>query len=67
MPALIITDAKRKAKQLENFAYGKRSKVLEEDTATMEFLRCYKELPIDKMNYEEKQRILLPLLAKYGF
>jgi hypothetical protein len=67
MPALIITDAKRKAKQLENFAYGKRTKVLEDDPASTEFLREFKELPIDKMNYEEKRRVLLPLLAKYGF
>lgn len=64
MPALIITDAKRKAKQLENF--GKRTRLLEDDPAATEFLCEFKELPVNKMSNEEKRRVLFQLLAKYG-
>jgi DNA mismatch repair ATPase MutS len=78
MPASIIADAKRKAKQLENFAYRKRSKSPEDNScgegheasektaATMEFLNKFRKLPIDKMTQEEKRRILLPMLVQYG-
>ncbi len=78
MPASIIADAKRKAMQLENFAYRKRSKLPDDDSggggheacekaaAAMEFLNKFKKLPIDKMTYEEKRRIMLPMLKQYG-
>ena len=81
MPRSIITDAKRKAKQLENFDYRKRSKEAEEDcdggegqhessektAAQMEFLHKFRKLPIDKMDKQELQKRVLPLLRQYGF
>lgn len=79
MPRSIITDAKRKAKQLENFDYRKRSKEAEEDcdngeghesgektAAQMEFLHKFRKLPIDKMDKEEIRKTVLPLLKQYG-
>ena len=80
MPNSIISDAKRKAKQLENFDYKKRSKETEEDgssgegheasekkAAAMEFLHKFRKLPIEKMNKEELQKNAIPLLKQYGF
>jgi len=80
MPNSIISDAKRKAKQLENFDYKKRSKEAEEDgssgegheasekkAAAMEFLHKFRKLPIEKMNKEELQKNAIPLLKQYGF
>lgn len=80
MPNSIISDAKRKAKQLENFDYKKRSKEAEEDgsseegheesekkAAAMEFLHKFRKLPIDNMNKEELQKNAIPLLKQYGF
>ena len=79
MPPSIITDAKRKAKQLENFDYRKRSKEAKEDesggghessektAAAMEFLHKFRKLPLDKMNDEEMKNTVLPLLQQYGF
>ena len=76
MPQSIIIDAKRKAKQLENFDYRKRSKVAEEiadgheasvkTAAAMEFLHTFRKLPIDKMDYKELQSTVLSLLGQYG-
>lgn len=78
MPQSIIIDAKRKAKQLENFDYRKRSKVAEGDeiadgheasektAAAMEFLHTFRKLPIDKMDYKEMQSTVLSLLGQYG-
>ena len=79
MPRSIITDAKRKAKQLENFDYRKRSKEAEEDcdsgeghessektAAQMEFLHKFRKLPIDKMDKDEIRKTVLPLLKQYG-
>ena len=79
MPRSIITDAKRKAKQLENFDYRKRSKEAQEDcdngeghessektAAQMEFLHKFRKLPIDKMDKEEIRKTVLPLLRQYG-
>ncbi|KAL7540395.1 hypothetical protein ACHAXR_010075, partial [Thalassiosira sp. AJA248-18] len=81
MPNSIISDAKRKAKQLENFDYRKRSKVSgEEDVqgengheasertaAAMEFLHKFRKLPLDTMDEGEMQNVVLPLLRQYGF
>lgn len=77
MPPSIITDAKRKAKQLENFDYRKRSKASDENgedhesnektAAAMEFLHKFRKLPIDKMDYGEMQKTVIPLLRQYGF
>ena len=78
MPPSIITYAKRKAKQLENFDYRKRSKEAKEDesggghessekTAAVEFLHKFRKLPLDKMNDEEMKNTVLPLLQQYGF
>lgn len=78
MPTSIITDAKCKAKELENFVYRKRPgfpedgcsgdehEASEKTAAAMEFLNKFKRLPIDKMTFEEKQRIVLPMLRQYG-
>lgn len=81
MPQSIIIDAKRKAKQLENFDYRKRAKVSDGDGSTdgdgheasektaaaMEFLHKFRKLPIDKMDYEEMRSTVLPLLRQCGF
>lgn len=82
MPNSIINDAKRKAKQLENFDYRKRSKTSEEDdadcqgdgheasertAAAMEFLQKFRKMPVDKMSESEMQNVVLPLLRQYGF
>jgi DNA mismatch repair ATPase MutS len=77
MPKSIIADAKRKAKQLENFDYRRKPKVDEEDVeegaegaddtaAAMEFLHKFRKLPIDKMSKEEIEQTVLPLLKQYG-
>ncbi len=77
MPQSIITDAKRKAKQLENFDYRKRSKCAdgengedhesnEKTAAAMEFLNKFRKLPIDTMDYGEMQKTVLPMLRQYG-
>ena len=77
MPQSIIIDAKRKAKQLENFDYRKRSKVIEDDgcaeghearektAAAMEFLHTFRKLPIDKMDHKEMQSTVISLLRQY--
>ena len=80
MPPSIITDAKRKAKKLENFDYRKRSNVAsneddqgdgheasERAAAAMEFLHKFRKLPVDNMSEEEMKNNLLPLLRQYGF
>jgi len=85
MPPSIISDAKRKAKELENFNYSKRSKMAsskkdddgnnngegheasEQTAAQMEFLHKFRKLPVDKMDYEEMRKTVLPLLEQYGF
>lgn len=82
MPASIISDAKRKAKQLENFNYrNKRSKISNEEdgnngedheasertAAAMEFLHKFRKMPVNKMNYAEMRNTVLPLLKQYGF
>eukprot|EP01082_Thalassiosira_pseudonana_P003558 g2982.t1 g2982 contig12:1195904-1198440(+) len=79
MPSNIITDAKRKAKQLENFDYRKKAKVTEKDciadneddhetkAAAMEFLHKFRKLPVNEMSEEELKEIALPLLRQYGF
>ena len=79
MPQSIITDAKRKAKQLENFDYRKRTKVADEDdapeegheksertAAAMEFLHKFRKLPVGQMDQEEMRNKVLPLLQQYG-
>lgn len=78
MPQSIIIDAKRKAKQLENFDYRKRSKAVDDDgsidgheesektAAAMEFLHTFRKLPVDTMDYNEMQRTVLSLLGQYG-
>lgn len=80
MPNSIITDAKRKAKQLENFDYRKRAKASEEEdcqgdvheasertAAAMKFLHKFRKMPVDKMSESEMQEQVLPLLRQYGF
>lgn len=78
MPPSIIADAKRKAKQLENFEYRRKFKLqdevndegegeMEETAAAMEFLHRFRKLPIDKMSEDEINRTVLPLLKQYGF
>lgn len=81
MPSSIIMDAKRKAKQLENFDYRKRSKASDGDSngngddhessertaAAMEFLHKFKHMPVDKMDWAEMNEKVLPLLKQYGF
>ena len=77
MPASIIIDAKRKAKQLENFGYRKKKSYKgvddevnddanEKKAAAAAFLDEFKKLPIDTMTNEEIKRTLLPLIQKYG-
>mmetsp|Transcript_1084 Transcript_1084/g.2237 ORF Transcript_1084/g.2237 Transcript_1084/m.2237 type:complete len:895 (-) Transcript_1084:119-2803(-) len=75
MPNSIIVDAKRKAKQLENFDYRKKSKTVAESdgleasekTATaMEFLHKFRKLPFKKMSEKEKHEALLSLTMQYG-
>ena len=78
MPQSIIIDAKRKARQLENFDYRKRLKVVEDGgcadghearektAAAMEFLHTFRKLPIDTMDYKEMQSTVLSLLGQYG-
>lgn len=75
MPNSIIVDAKRKAKQLENFDYRKKSKTTvesdgleaSEKTATaMEFLHKFRKLPFKKMSEKEKHEALLSLTMQYG-
>ena len=76
MPASIIIDAKRKAKQLENFGYRKKKSDTsvndeanddpnEKRAAAAAFLDEFKKLPINTMTNEEIKRTLLPLVQKY--
>lgn len=76
MPSNIIVDAKRKAKQLENFDYRK-SKVHDNDgeggeeanektAAAMEFLHKFRKLPIDKMSKDDIEATVVPLMKQYG-
>jgi len=79
MPASIIANAKRKAKQLENFDYRKRSKdadqgdnvvnhdASERAAAAMKFLCKFKQLPLNKMGEEDVKKSIMPLLQQYGF
>ncbi|KAL3782964.1 hypothetical protein HJC23_003120 [Cyclotella cryptica] len=78
MPPSIIADAKRKAQQLENFDYRRKSKLqeavdeegqdaMEETSTAMEFLHRFRKLPIDDMSEEEINHTVLPLLKQYGF
>mmetsp|Transcript_22207 Transcript_22207/g.28464 ORF Transcript_22207/g.28464 Transcript_22207/m.28464 type:complete len:84 (+) Transcript_22207:2-253(+) len=80
MPPSIISNAKRKAKQLENFDYRKRSKdaldkgaegdeheASERTAAAMELLHKFKKLPVHEMDVEKMKNTLLPLLRQYGF
>lgn len=79
MPASIIANAKRKAKQLENFDYRKRTKdadrednvvnhdASERTAAAMKFLCKFKQLPIDKMGKEDLKKSIMPLLQHCGF
>jgi len=77
MPSNIIADAKRKAKQLENFDYRK-NKDQDQDgnagddaddgtAAAMEFLHKFRKLPLDKMSKEDIATTVTPLLEQYGF
>ena len=79
MPASIIANAKRKAKQLENFDYRKRTKdadrgenvvnhdASERTAAAMKFLCKFKQLPLDKLGQEDLKKSMLPLLQQYDF
>lgn len=78
MPANIIIDAKRKAKQLENFDYRKQKEQDEDgdageeaneetSAAAMEFLHKFRKLPLDQMSKEEIEATVVPLLRQYGF
>ena len=80
MPPSIIADAKRKAKQLGNFGYQKRSKqasgndaegegheASERAVAAMEFPDKFRKLPINETDEERMQSVVLPLLKQYGF
>ena len=80
MPPSVIADAKRKAKQVENFDYRKRSKrasgndvegeghqASERAAAAMEFLDKFRKLPVNEMDEGKMQSVVPPLLKQYGF
>lgn len=78
MPNSIIVDAKRKAKQLENFDYRKKAKVTEEDDVreghaanektalAMEILHKIRKLPLEHMTEKERHDIIMPLMNRFG-
>ncbi len=75
MPNSIIVDAKRKARQLENFDYRKKSKTVtesdgreasEKTAIAMGFLHKFRKLPFKQMSEKEKHEALLSLTMQYG-
>jgi len=63
MPPSIITEAKRKAKLLENFDYRKRSKADEKvESGTLEKFR---KMPVNEMSVEEMKKTLVPLIKSW--
>lgn len=69
LPPSVITEAKRKAKQLERFEYGTRIQEDAEDEEASEFVDRFRKMSLPRFlsgrfsSEEEKKRSLLQLLA----
>jgi DNA mismatch repair protein MSH2 len=57
VPPVVVADAKRRAKHLENFDYRKKKKQEDE-----QFLKRFCQIPMDSLSGEEKKQALLQLL-----